>query len=51
MIFPEDNRKDVEELEDEIKEGMTFYFASHYFEVLELVLGVKAEEGLQALPS
>jgi endopeptidase La len=31
LIFPEDNRKDVEELEPEIKEGMTFYFATHYF--------------------
>ena len=45
LIFPEDNRKDVEELEEEIKEGMQFYFAGHYFDVLELVLGLKVEEG------
>lgn len=50
LIFPEDNRKDVEDLEEEIKEGMTFYFAGHYFEVMDLVLGLKAE-GLQSLPS
>ena len=31
LIFPEQNRRDVEELEDEIKEGMTFHFASHFF--------------------
>ena len=50
LIFPEDNRKDVEDLEDMIKDGMTFYFASHYFEVMELVLNLKVEEGLRALP-
>lgn len=41
LIFPEDNRKDVEELESEIKEGIEFYFAKHYFEVMELVFGIK----------
>jgi ATP-dependent Lon protease len=50
LIFPEENRKDVDELESEIKEGMTFYFASHYFEVLELVLGLKAEPSMRPLP-
>ena len=40
----------MEELESEIKEGLTFYFASHYFQVLELVLGLKAEPRLNPLP-
>ena len=38
-----DNKRDVEELEDEIKEGMEFHFAENYFEVLDLVFGLKVE--------
>jgi hypothetical protein len=33
----------VDELEDEIKEGMEFYFAENYLEVLDLVFGLKVE--------
>jgi ATP-dependent Lon protease len=43
LIFPEDNRKDVEELEAEVKEGMTFHFAEHYFQVMQLVFGITIE--------
>jgi ATP-dependent Lon protease len=48
LIFPEDNRRDVDDLEAEIKEGMTFHFASNYLEVLDLVLGEKVEQEVPA---
>lgn len=33
LIFPKDNQRDIEELQPYIKEGMKFYFCSHYDEV------------------
>ncbi|UCF36758.1 MAG: endopeptidase La [Acidobacteriota bacterium] len=33
LIFPEANRKDVEELPDYLREGMTFHFARDYHQV------------------
>ena len=43
LLFPEDNRKDVEDLEPEVKEGMTFHFVKHYFDVMDLVFNIKLE--------
>ena len=36
LIFPEDNRKDFEELPDYIKEGMTVHFARYFDDVLKV---------------
>lgn len=41
LIFPEENRRDIEQLQPEIKEGVTFYFASYFDQVMELVFGLK----------
>lgn len=41
LIFPEDNKRDIDELDPEIRAGMTFYFVNHYFEVMEIVFGLK----------
>lgn len=47
LIFPEENRKDVEQLEAEVKQGMTFYFADHYFQVMQLVFGITIDADMQ----
>lgn len=41
LIFPEDNRKDVQELEEEVKEGVNFHFVTYFSEVAEIVFGIK----------
>jgi ATP-dependent Lon protease len=38
LIFPEDNRRDFEELEDYIKEGITAHFASYFDDVLRVAI-------------
>lgn len=43
LIFPEENRRDIEELETEIKEGMTFHFVKYFDEVMDLVFGEKIQ--------
>jgi ATP-dependent Lon protease len=35
LIFPEANRKDVDELPDYLKKGFTVYFAAHYEDVVK----------------
>lgn len=37
LIFPYDNKNDVEELSDELKEGMEFFFAKKYDDVAALI--------------
>ncbi len=39
LIFPEDNRKDFEELPDYIKEGITVHYARYFVDVLEVAYG------------
>ncbi len=36
LIFPEDNRKDFEELEDYIKEGLDVHYANYFMDVLRV---------------
>ncbi|MTB51029.1 endopeptidase La [Lewinella sp. W8] len=38
LIFPEENRRDFEDLEDYIKEGITAHFASYFDDVLKVAL-------------
>jgi ATP-dependent Lon protease len=42
LIFPEDNRKDFEELPDYLKEGIEVHFARDYGEVYKVAFGAKA---------
>lgn len=44
LIFPFDNKADVEELDIEIRTGMTFYFVENFFEVMPLVFGLDIVE-------
>lgn len=37
IVFPEENRRDVEELQDFIKEGVEFHFVRHYEEVYDII--------------
>ena len=37
IIFPEANKRDVEELADFIKEGVEFHFVKHYSEVYDII--------------
>ena len=37
LIFPKANQKDVNELADYIKEGLTFYFVEEYEDVFKLL--------------
>lgn len=41
LIFPKDNERDIEELDDYIKKGFTFHFVSHYEEVFPIAFGKK----------
>ena len=38
LIFPKDNEEDVKDLQEYIREGMRFHFASDYSEVLKIAL-------------
>jgi len=46
VILPERNRKDVEEISKEIRENITFYFAKHISDVINIALdtGLSSEE-------
>jgi len=37
LLFPKDNKKDVEELPDYIKKGVTFHFAYYYEDIYKVV--------------
>jgi ATP-dependent Lon protease len=37
LILPDDNRRDVEELPDYIKEGITIHFAEEYKDVYKII--------------
>ncbi len=37
LIFPKANEKDVKELPDYIKEGLTFYFVEEYTDVFKIL--------------
>lgn len=37
LIFPKANEKDVNELPDYIKEGITFYFVEEYSDVFKIL--------------
>ena len=39
LIFPEENRKDFEELPDYLKEGLTVHFAATYPDVYRVAFG------------
>ncbi|PSL44003.1 ATP-dependent proteinase [Salsuginibacillus halophilus] len=39
IILPKDNEKDLEDVPESVREGLTFHFVSHLDEVLELALG------------
>lgn len=41
LVLPDDNQRDVDELPDYIREGMTFHFAKTYKDVYKLVFGNK----------
>jgi Lon-like ATP-dependent protease len=43
VIFPEANRKDYEEVAEDLKEGMTPHFVENYRQVYELALQAAAE--------
>jgi ATP-dependent Lon protease len=38
LIFPEDNRRDWEELPDHVKEGIEVHFADYFADVLQIAL-------------
>ncbi|HPU44382.1 MAG TPA: hypothetical protein PLS98_09235, partial [Dictyoglomaceae bacterium] len=38
VIMPKENEKDLEEIPEEVKKDMTFYFVEHADEVLNLAL-------------
>ncbi len=37
IILPEENRRDVEDLDDFIKKEVQFHFVKHYSEVYEII--------------
>lgn len=37
IVLPEANKRDVEELQDFIKEGVEFHFVKHYREVYDII--------------
>jgi ATP-dependent Lon protease len=39
LVFPEANRKDVEELPEYLSKGIRFHFADRYDDVFEIALG------------
>jgi len=41
LVLPDENRRDVDELPDYIREGMTFHFAKAYKDVYKVVFGNK----------
>ncbi|KAI3382755.1 hypothetical protein SNEBB_007741 [Seison nebaliae] len=40
IILPKDNRRSVDELEDFLKEGLTFHFVEHYSEIYKILFHV-----------
>lgn len=43
LIFPEDNRRDFEQLPDYIKEGITVHFADYFDDVLQVAFPTKSK--------
>lgn len=43
LIFPKENERDLAELPDYIKEGITFHFVEHYDEVFKIAFPEKAK--------
>ncbi len=41
VILPETNERDLKELDDHIKKGMTFHLVGHFDEVAKLALGIE----------
>jgi len=37
IILPEDNRRDVDDLDEFIKKGVEFHFVKHYSEVYDVI--------------
>ncbi len=44
LIFPKDNKKDYDELQDYIKKGLTVHFADYYKDIYELALNYDKEK-------
>lgn len=44
LIFPMENKREVEELETEVKEGVDFVFVENYGDVMKEALGVSLNE-------
>ena len=44
VVFPKDNQKDWEELEDYLKEGLDVHFADYYRDVFAVAFGQTVEE-------
>jgi len=36
LIFPKANKDDIDELQDYIKQGLTFYYAENYIDVFRI---------------
>lgn len=51
MILPEENRPDVEELSDDVKEGIVFYYANSFSQVFDILFpGVTRAQAEAAAP-
>jgi ATP-dependent Lon protease len=50
LIFPLENKRDVDELDPEVKEGVNFKFVSHYKEVINEVFGIDLTQELNFQP-
>ena len=37
IVLPEDNRRDVDDLDEFIKKGVEFHFVKHYSEVHDII--------------
>jgi ATP-dependent Lon protease len=48
LIFPYENKREVMELEPEVKEGVNIVFVNHYFEVMKEVFGIDLNQPLEA---
>ncbi len=44
LIFPKDNMRDMHELPDHIKKGLTFHFVEHYDEVFKIAFQQEKED-------
>ncbi len=47
LVFPEANRRDWEELSEDLRQGLGVHFASSYEQVYKLALDYEAEAGQQ----